>query len=171
MNKIFKLFSVLAVLMLVMGLSSCIFIDAGSEQDWNNIRTEAQLNSFMNASATELSGALADNITLTDSVTAPSGKTRTLNLKGKNITINGTNTAIKAQGTLTIKDDSNTVPFVTTGSERETKHGIVKNAGQGFAGLLPGTPRTGGSRTDLLGQSGPDGEGHGGGLRQAGGGR
>ncbi len=133
MNKIFKLFSVLTVLLLVMGLSSCVFIDAGSEQDWNNIRTEAQLNSFMNASATELSGALADNITLTDSVTAPSGKTRTLNLKGKNITINGTNTAIKAQGTLTIKDDSNTVPFTTTESEREIKHGIVKNSGQGFA--------------------------------------
>lgn len=109
MNKIFKLFSVLTVLLLVMGLSSCVFIDAGSTdpENYGEIDTAAKLRTFFgNNSKT---ATLSHDIELDETVEVGSSKTKTLDLNGYTITYAGNTTnrdVIAVGGKLTILDGS-----------------------------------------------------------------
>ncbi len=124
MNKIFKLFSVLAVLMLVMGLSSCIgiFTDGGGSFN-GDIYNVSDFESFVSSSTT--AGALKADITSSSYLLVSAGKTKTLDLNGYTITVTG-NTALAVQGTISISDSSSnkTGKIISTG-EGDADHSPI----------------------------------------------
>ena len=103
MKKIFRIFSVLVVLVAVMGLTSCL---PGPETDQVvSIDSADSLATFLNSSAS--SGKLTDSFNTSSTALITAGKKKTLDLNGYTITRNSGDDAVlrvKAGGELTIKD-------------------------------------------------------------------
>lgn len=136
MNKIFKLFSVLTVLLLVMGLSSCIIIDAGSDpEDFGNIDNEADFIKFMK-NGSKFAKLTAQFDTYSEAV-VPAGKEKTLDLNGCKVTFKNRNGAVQEPavvsvlGTLTLND--------THSAALNEQGGFVNENSDGLAIYVEGT--------------------------------
>lgn len=133
MNKIFKLFSVLTVLLLVMGLSSCIIIDAGSDpEDFGNIDNEADFIKFMK-NGSKFAKLTAQFDTYSEAV-IPAGKEKTLDLNGCKVTFKRQvqeSSVVSVLGTLTLND--------THSAELDEQGGFVNENSDGIAIYVEGT--------------------------------
>ncbi len=132
MNKIFKLFSVLTVLLLVMGLSSCIFIDAGGDpENFGNIDSEDDFLTFMGNGSKF--AKLTASFSIYEIAVIPEGKEKTLDLNGCEVTYakDEEDTAVVlVNGTLTVND--------THSTELTEQGAFINNQTEGIAiGVAP----------------------------------
>ncbi len=120
MKKVSKISALIAVVLLLVGLTGCGEKPAQTQtqsptptptptQDpATTISTSSELKSFLNGTTGDQLGRLSNDITATTSnITIPAGKTKVLDLNGYTITKTTTGTTgFNVEGNLTIKDSS-----------------------------------------------------------------